>query len=297
MGTAKTLTTDMVGVVNEIRLKAMRIVAAEGVMKARVHNFGRGDGYQISEPVWDYSSYAGTARTETQDLSASHRTSLATTRRIYTSSEWDFYTTETYDSMDEASESMREFHANAHGHAHAEHLEILGLKTFASFTTHTVAATASTGLTWGKVSAARTKLEMSQTPAPKPYSLIVNPNVWYYYAQNTAQNATYGTIGAQAADIMGSKYHLGSLMGGVEVFYTPYDVNNAGALVTTNATTRCAMFSKDAIGLFMPRDFRFEAQKEVLKRAYDLVSSLKAGFRVRNVGWGVLIKATGTTPS
>jgi hypothetical protein len=297
MGTAKTLTTDMVGVVNEIRLRSMKVIAAEGVMKGLVHNFGRGDGYQISEPTWDYSSYSGTARTETQDLSSSHRTSLSTTRRIYTATEWTFYTTETYAAADEASESMRQFHADAHGHSHAERIEVLGLKTFASFTTHTVAATASTGLTFGKVGAARTKLEMSQTPAPKPYSLVVNPNVWYYYVQNQAQNSTYGPVGTVAGELL-NKYRLGSIMGGIDVFYTPYDVDNDNSgLVVTNASSYCSLFARPAIGLFMPRDFRLEAQKEVLKRGYDIVSSFKAGFRVRNVGWGVLIKATGTTPS
>lgn len=270
-------------------------MAAEGVCKALVHDFGRGDGYQVSEPVWDYSSYAGTSASEGVKITATQRTSLSTTRRIYTASEWAFYTQETYDSMDEASESVREFHANAHGHAHAEKMECRILQTFNSFTTHTIAATASTGLTWGHISAARTKLEMSQTPAPKPYYLVVTPNVWHYFVKNTAQNSSYGPVGTVADQLM-QKYHIGSLVGGVEVFWTPYDLS-ASVLVTTNATTRCAMFTKAAIGLFIPRQYRFEAQKEVRERGYDLVSTLKSGARVRTLAWGVRIKATGTTPS
>jgi hypothetical protein len=265
----------------------MKVLAVNGVCRKLVHAFPAGDGYQISEPVFDNSSFVAGVGTEGTAINATAVQTITTTRRIYTATEQTAYTKETYQSVEDGSESVREFHSSVHGHAHAKKLEQKILACFASFTP-AVAATSATGLTWGKIAAARTLLEMATTPAPKPYGLVVSPNVWYYFTQNTSQNSTYGPIGTVADDIM-KKFHIGSIVGGVEVYQTPY--------LAAAASSVCGLFAKEAIGLFVPREFRLDVQMQALARGYDLVSTLRAGARVRKASWGVKVTAMGSDPS
>lgn len=282
-----TVTTSLPGVVNDIRLRAYREIAATGVMKSLVHKF-EGTGLYVTEPYFDKTAYAGTAGTEGTALTATEMTELTTTRRVYDSAEWVFYTHETDKSMNEASEGVRSFHAEAHGFAHAKKLELKCLATFASFT-NTITATSTSGLTWAKVAAGRVLLEGGVSPAPKPYSLVVSPNAWYYFTVGQTTNSNYGPTGT-LADSLQQKYRIGSIVGGIDVYES--------AFITTAASkATCGLFSKDAIGLYVPQDFKMEAQHEVLKRGYDIVSTLDAGARVRRPAHGVKMTLYAATVS
>jgi hypothetical protein len=267
----------------------MEYVAAEGVCKQLVHRFG-GTGSSVVEPYFDPTTSIGaTAAVEGTDLSIT--ASINSTRRSYSAAEWAAYTFATYDSIDESTEATKQYHTHAHGYSQAVKLEKKIIATFASFTTLKVTATSTSGLNWGTIAAARTLLEGGTTPAPKPYSFVCHPNQWFYFAKNAAfnQNTTYGLGPTALSDTVQRKYLVASLVGEVNVFQSAH--------IAVNATSYGLMFSKDAIGLFVPRDMTLKMDEDISKRGYEIVSTLKSGARARVLGYGCLVKALATAPS
>ncbi len=182
----ETKTTSLPGIANSIRAKSYEYFAQTGVMKGLVTKL-TGVGTQFEEPYFDPTATAGVA-TATEGTDYSTLREISTTRRTYTASEWIMMTFLTDQSRKMSAESVKEFHSKTHGYEHAYNLENKLLATFASFTT-SVTATSTTGLTWAKLAAARTRLEDVAKSAPKPYALVTSADAWYYFAASTSGGA------------------------------------------------------------------------------------------------------------
>jgi hypothetical protein len=289
MADAATLTTALPGIVKEIHKQSLTYIAQTGVMKNLVTKLG-GVGYQLWEPYFDPTA-SGAVAQGTEGTALTTKTSLTTTRRLYTAAEWNKYTIMTDRSVRMASESTKQFHAESHGYEQAAKLETSLLDCLASGTS-TITATSATGLSWAKCAAARTLLENVPKAAPKPYALVVSPNQFYWFAAAMTGNANYGPVGT-LADSIQQKYAVASLVGGVNVFQSSY--------FTASATgyQKAGMFSKTAIGLFMPDgfDYALEAQRNNLMRGEQLVSTMIYGARIRVPSYCVTVAARSVTPS
>lgn len=292
--TMVTMSASLTGIVDDIRVRAHKFMAHKGVMKGLVTPVGVGQkGSSVTEPYWDPTSRTGTAATEGHLFTAF--SSYVPTTRSYTESEWAEGTVLTYDDVEDAKESVRDEHSRAHGLVHAKKVEQKLTAVFASFTTNTITATASTGLTYAKIRAAVTKVKSQSQAFDGPFNLVVNDNVYSYTQANLTQNAQYGPLGSLGNKLLDA-YYAGNIGNDVRVFYS-----NLGIPVPTTGTaqaaTVCGLFTKDAIGLFMPRDFLLKVDENIKLRGYELVSTHRAGARVRLEKAGCQITAYGVSPS
>ena len=288
VATGTTLSASLTGIVDDIRVRAYKYMAQAGVCKALVTPVGVGaKGRSVTEPYWDPTSRNGTAATEGTKFTAF--TSYVNTTRSYTETEWAEGTIITYDDVEDGKESVRDEHARAHSLVHAKKVEKKIVATFASFTTNAVVATSTSGLTYAKIQAAKTKIKSQAQAFDGPFSLVVNGPVYYYTQNNLTQNSNYGPLGSLGDKLLDS-YYAGSIGNDVRVFYSDLGITSA-----TN--TVCAMFEKGAIGLFMPRPFQLEVDKDIELRGYKLVSTHRAGARVRLEKAGCKITAYGVSPS
>lgn len=287
MASGATLSSSLVGIVNDIRSRSMGYIAQEGVMKSLVTR-KTAKGTAWVEPYFDPTATSGpTVGTEGTDYTAS--ATISTTRRTYYASEWVMRTIMTDKSVRQGLESVKEFHSKTHGFEHAAKLEQKLLATLASFTT-TITATSTSGLTWAKVAAARTNLENVPLSAPKPYALVLSPDGFYYFAASMVGNANYGPVGT-LADTIQQKYAIATLVGGVNLYQSSY--------FTQATTQKGGMFSKDAVMLFIPNDeeYRIESERDASLRAYELISTFTHGSRVRVPGYGVTMNVYTKEPS
>ena len=293
MATTATVTTDLPGIVNEIRTLSYQYYTQTGVMR-RLVTPQTGVGYQLVEPYLDPTQVSTAAATEGTEAAAT--TVISATRRTYTASERYTWTKLTDRSEKESQESVKAFHSESHGYAHAAYVETQLLGCLASGTS-TVTATSATGLTWAKLAAARTLLEApaasATRPAPKPYSLVISPAQWYWFAKQLTPTSTIPVAAGSISDQVQQKYHVTSLIGGVDVYQSSY--------FTASATgyQKAGMFSKAAIGLFVPNglDYTLEAQRNAKLRGFELVGTTTFGARIRVPSYCVTVAATSTTPS
>lgn len=289
VATGVTLSASLTGIVDDIRVRAYKFMAHKGVMKGLVTPVGVGQkGSSVTEPYWDPTSRTGTGATEGEKFTAF--TSYKPTTRSYTETEWAEGTILTYDDVEDAKESVRDEHSRMHGLVHAKKVESKCTAVFASFTTNTITATNSTnGLNYAKVRAAVSKIKAQSQAFDGPFNLVVNDYVYYYTQKSLTQNTNYGPLGSLGDKLLDA-YYAGNLGNDVRVFYS-----NLG--ITAATSTTCGLFTKDAIGLFMPRDFLLKVDEDIELRGYKLVSTHRAGARVRLEKAGVKITAYGVAPS
>lgn len=288
VATGVTLSGSLTGIVGDIRVRAFKYMAQAGVMKGLVTPVGVGEkGSSVTEPYWDPTGRNGTAATEGELVTAF--TSYTSTTRSYTETEWAEATRLTYDDVEDGRESVRDEHARMHGLVHAKKIDKKCVATFASFTTNTITATSTSGLTYAKVRAAVTRVKAQAQAFDGPFNLVVNDPVYYYTQNSLTQNTNYGPLGSLGDKLLDS-YYAGNLGNDVRVFY-----DNLG--ITSATTTICGLFTKEAIGLFLPRPFMLKVDENIKLRGYELVSTHRAGARVRLEKAGVKVSAYGVAPS
>jgi len=288
VATGVTLSGSLAGIVNDIRVRSYKYMAQTGVMKKLVTEVGKGQkGSSVTEPYWDPTARAGTAGTEGERFSAF--TSYKSSTQSFTETEWVEGTRLTYDDVEDASESVRDEHARMHGLVHAKKIEQKLCAVFASFSTNAITATSTSGMTYGKIMAARAKVVSQAQAFTGPFSLVVNDNVWYYTQADLTQNSNYGPRGSLGDKLL-DRYYAGNIGPDIRTF-----ISNLGITAATN--TVCGLFIKDAIGLFIPRPFMLKVDEDIKLRGYELVSSHRAGARRRLEKAGCKITAYGVAPS
>lgn len=293
VATGTTLSASLTGIVDDIKVRAFKYMAHTGPMKGLVTAVGVGaKGSSVTEPYFDPTSRTGTAASEGVKFTAF--TSYVPTTRSYTETEWAEGTILTYDDIEDAKESMRDEHARAHAMVHAKKVDKKCTTVFASFTTNTVTATSTSGLTYAKIRAAVTKIKAQTQMFDGPFSLVVPDTVYYYTHNNLTQNSNYGVLGSLGDKLL-DNYYAGNIGNDVKVFVDNLGITNGTASTGTN--TVCGLFTKEAIGLFMPRPFLLKTDEDIELRGYKLVSTHRAGARVRLEKAGCKITAYGIAAS
>ena len=277
--TGHTLSGSLAGIVNDIRVRSLKYMAQEGVLKGTVTPVGVGQkGNAVTEPNWDPTGRSEVVATEGIRFTA--YASYVSATKKYTSVERAHGTVLTYNVIEDASESVRDEHARAHGIVHAIGLEKQISAVFASFTTNTVSASGKGtgsrpyGLTLPAVAQARAKLTGQVQAFTGPFSLAVNHAAQYYLWNSLTHNPEYGPTGSLGDKLL-DKYYAGTLLGDVRVFYSNAGITQSG----TGATV--ALYEKGSIGLFMPRPMRMETDHDIDLRGYKVLSTRRAGARVR----------------
>lgn len=275
------------GIVNDIRATSFEYITQDGVMKSLVTRQS-GVGFQFVEPYFDPTIMSVSTGTEGTDFTT--LTQITSTRRTYPAVEYLAQTFMTDKSVRESAESVKKYHSDSHGYAHASNLETKLLATLASGTT-TVTATSATGLSWAKTAASKSLLRRVPKAAPAPFSMVLSEDQLYWFATGMTGNANYGPVGT-LADSIQQKYAVTTLVGGVTVYTSAYFTASSGYQTG-------GMFSKAGIGLFMPSDsdYTLESQRDASKRGNELTSSMTFGARIRIPSYVVPIRAKSTQPS
>lgn len=284
----ETLSGSLSIIVGDIRKKSITKALNQGVMKNLVTVYAEQGGNKISLPIWDASTGgSAVARTEAADY-ASFASYKNTTWEI-SPAKYVFGTKLTDEDKIYASESVKDAHATKHAREHAIKLEKALVGVFASFTTNAVTATATTGLTVAKLMDAVTALEGSAYDMDRPYSLVINPYQYKYLAKDMAQqgvSSNYGPIGPLADEVL-QKYFVTSCMGIVNVYQT------TSAAIAASSLAVGGLFTKEAIGLFMPVAYEFATQRDESAAVTELISRCYFGARVRFNEQGVKVTAYG----
>ena len=291
VATGTTLSASLTGIVDDIRVRAYEYQAQNGVMKKLVTPVGVGQsGNKVTEPYFDPTSRTGTAATEGTEIT--QFTSYLPTTREYTETEWAEATRITYDDIEDGRESIREYHARMHGLVHAKKVELKCTAVFGSFTTNTITGTSTSGLTYAVIMKAKAKIKGQSEAFNPPFNLVVNDNIWYFTEQSLTQNANYGVLGSMGDKLLDS-YYAGNIGNDVKCFYSNLGLPVTGLTATAAKVQTCGLFVKDAIGLYMPRDFMLETDKVIRLRSHELISTHRAGARVRVEKGGCKITAYG----
>ena len=291
VATGVTLSASLAGVVQSIRLKSFEYIGQNTPLKGTVHPVGVGqNGSTVVEPEWDYTGRSVTAGL-TEGQKFVDYTSYVSATRTYTSTEDGHATILTYNDVEDASESVRSRHAEAHGFVHAKRIEAKIAAVCASFTggTAITATSATTGMQIYDIAKAKAGLTSQAQGFHGPFFLPINGAMEYNLFKNLTNVSSVGVLGS-LGDRTLEKYTLGTLLGDVNVVLSNLGIT--GTATQTAYTT--GLYVKDAIGFFMPRPFLLKDQEDIELRGTKLISTHRAGARVRQPKGGVKITARGT---
>lgn len=287
MGSIKSASLPVI--ISDIEEKSYVIQCANTVMRQLCKPQGVGqNGNSIQLPVWDASSALATSATEGTDLTSS--TAILNSSVYFTSAEYAIRSLHTYNVLEDATEDVKNQIANYHGVGHAALMEKTLLALFPNFTPKVTASNA-TGMTMGTIAKARTLLDAKLAVVPKPYNLVVHPYAWLTLFNNMTDNANYGVKGTTGDEIL-DQFYVTTLLGDVRGFQSNHFTING----TTDDVT-CGMFAGDAIGLWIPRDYKLESDKDISLRAYELVSTQRFGGKVMFPNMGVEMVLNADVPA
>lgn len=281
VATGVNLNASLAGIVDDIRVGSYKYLGQEGVFKKLVTPIGVGkNGSSITEPYWDPTGRTVSTASEGVDFTAF--TGYLPTTRSYVATESIHGTILTYDNVEDATESVRDEQARMHGFVHGKNIEAKCAAVCASFTTQ-MTATSANGIQIGTVALAKANLEAKVQAFGGPFNLVVDASGSLQLFKSLTNVSSVGVLGS-LGDATLDKYHVNTVLGDVNVFQS-----NGFATVATSYHV-CGLFIKEAIGLFVPRDYTFKTDENISLRAHELVSTMRSGARVRLAAAGVGIK-------
>jgi hypothetical protein len=275
------LNASLTGIVSDIRVKSYKYLGHEGVFKKLVTPVGVGkNGSSVTEPYFDPTGLSTTTASEGVDFTGF--TKYLPTTRSYTATESIWGSRLTYDNVDESTESYRDEQARAHGYVHGKNMEARCAAVCASFTSQ-ITATATAGLGIHALAVAKATLEKKAQSFSGPYTAVFGPSGGLQLFDNLTNVSNVGTLGS-LGDAVLDKYHINTVLSDINIF------QSNGFAVTATLYNIGGLFIKEAIGLFVPRDYTFKTQEDISARGWEVVSTMKFGARVRLAAAGVGIK-------
>lgn len=173
------------------------------------------------------------------------------------------------------------------GESMADLVEADLLGTFGSLTGGTVSTGGGTALTWGHLTAARTRLKAAKVPGP--YVAVIHENAWHQLAKAGVPNATAVNNTADSLkEAIKSNWYVGSF-GDLSIFTTANIA--AGTLVTQ------AVFNPQAIAIDWRRALRLEPERDASRRGYELNVTARYAAGVWRPAAGIQLKSDASAPS
>lgn len=275
------LNASLTGIVNDIRLKSYKYLGNEGVFKKLVTPIGVGkSGSFVTEPYFDPTGLSVTTASEGVDFTAFSK--YLPTVREYHATESIWGTRLSYDNVAESTESYRDEQARAHGYVHGKNMEVKCAAVCASFTSQ-ITATATAGLNIHTLAVAKATLEAKAQSFSGPFTAVFGPSGGLQLFDNLTNVTNVGTLGSLGDTVL-DKYHVNTVLGDINVF------QSNGFALTASTYNIGGLFIKQAIGLFVPRDYTFKTEEDISARGWEVVSTMKFGARVRLAAAGVGIK-------
>ena len=278
------------GIVQEIYGPAYKMLYESGLLRHLVKEIGKGQKGNLAKfEYFDPSTFAAAASQLTEANDFLTTTALTNASVIVTANEYGIRTDITDRLRESSAFGFKEEAARQHGIGVARQFELAILTAMgAGFTTGTITGTSASGFGIKKYMAAKTKLDAKILSVPGRKNVVIHPNNWYYTAASTF-STTYASAMGDLGNSVLEKHYLRTLLGDIDVFRSNY--------ITAATATSTFMFVKDALGVWIPRDFRLEAQRDASARANELVSTMVAGAKVLIGAYGVPMKQYGTAPS
>lgn len=271
-------------IVRPMYLPAYDMQYSNFVMRNLVKQVGQGQkGNKIDISYWDIDTTGVSTLTEGVDLTST--VSLANATASFGATEFGFRTIYTYDSVERANDDIAAEHGLQHGAQHGKKIETKLLAQLSNFV-GTLTATSTTGVTIGTLAKAKSKLLAKTQEVAGPFYYVTHPYSWLTTFNAETQNANFGVRGDLGNDIL-NKFVVTTLLGDISVFQSNHFTVSASA----GYPVRAGMFVKDAIQLWIERDYMMKSQEDVSLRGYEIVSTTKNGCKVVHPDHGVKIVA------
>jgi hypothetical protein len=281
------------GVLNRIEAAAYKMIYDEGILPKLFTQVGKGQkGGAVIWPYFDPSTIATAASTLAEENDFVTWTQLTNASVIIVASEFGVAsllsdTVSESGTFDFEAELARQ---QALGVAVKLEKHCLAALS-AGFTTGTITGTGTTtGFTFAKFAAAKSKLDAAALTVPGRKVAVVPTYGWYLTALGT-YSATYASVmGSKGAEVQ-SKFYVDTLFGDIDIY------TEGLAYITASTTAAGYMFSRNAVAMWKPRDYRIEPQRDASKRATEFTSTMRAGAKTLVAGYGVRLKMTASAPS
>jgi len=286
--TAGGFTSEIVKQINE----QAYLMIHEGLLVPKLgREIGKGQkGSTVHYPYFDPTTFSNAASTLTEANDFVNYTQLTNASVILTASEFgliSFLTDTTVEggTMDFAGEIARQQAIGVIAKYERHCLAALS----AGFVTGTVTGTNSTnGFTYTHYAAAKSKIDGKILTVPGRKNAVVNEYSWFYTAKSTFSQ-TYAAAMGPVGDEIVKRYHINTLFNDVDVYRSNY--------ISASITAPGYMFVKDALGIWKPRDYRLETQRDASARGDEAVSTMRGTAKVLIGSYGVRLKMYASTPT
>jgi hypothetical protein len=264
------------GVISRIEAQAYKLLYDEGVLPRLCKPIGQGQkGSAIVYPYFDPTTIAegGSVLNEVNDFV--NYTQLTNASVIITASEMGITSFVTDVVKEDAIVDIPGEIARQQGYTCAVRLEKMILNRIAAgVTTGTVTGTNSTnGFTFTHYAAAKARLDASKISVPGTKNAVVPAYSWYWTAKST-YTQTYAAAMPGVGEQVVSRYFVQRLWGDIDVY------QHSLAYVAASSGAAGFMFVKEGVGLWKPRDFRLEKDRDASARGDEVISTFRAGAKV-----------------
>lgn len=275
-----TLTTDLPVIVDEIKEAAYEASIKNGVYQNIVPEIGKGKkGNEVVIPVWEADSLESRTATEGELIGEPIKYGNDTVR--ITAKESYANTFITYNDVEDATDDVKRRHANALGIALARDVEIAGQEAVKGFTKSLVTPDE---LTIADIMKMRAMLEMQEKYADGNYQCVSNSALYHSLEKSLVDNPAFGTRGEVGDEFM-KRYAIGTVLGNIDLLRS--DTNVDPEALTQDG----AFFKKDALGLLVRRDYKFEVDHNPQRRGWELIATQRKGIGIVDDALGMKFTA------
>lgn len=282
------------GVINRIEAQAYKMLYDEGVLIKLLKPIGQGaKGSAVVYPYFDPSTFAaaGSDLSEVNDFV--NYTQLTNASVIIVASELGVISFVTDIVKEDAVVDIPGEVARQQGLTCAVKAEKHCLNRISgAITTGTLSGSGTTyGFTFSHYAAAKSYLDAAALTVPGRKMAVVPSYSWYWTAKSTYTSGSYAGAIPTVGDTVVSKYYVQTLFGDIDIYL------HSLAYVSESSTAAGFMFVKDAIGLWKPRDFRLEKERDASARGDEIISTFRIGAKVLHSGYCKRLKMLATAPA
>jgi hypothetical protein len=287
------------GVVNRIEAEAYKMMYDEGLLAKLLKPVGNGQkGSAIIFPYFDPTTLLASYVVQAEATDMTVKTAITNASAIIVASEMGIRSDITDTLKESQAIDIPAELARQHGIAAAVNKEKHILGRMASGVTYTAASiagiTGTTPFTFAKYAAQKNKLDALALTVPGRKHAVVPSYSWYWTTNplttSTTPSSIFNVNGPLGTEVA-SKYYVSTLFGDIDV-YTLGLAYMAAATIGTGY-----MFVTDGVGLWTPRDFRMEKQRDASARADEMVSTHRVGAKVLIPNYVAKMKMYNITPT
>lgn len=293
--------TNFPAIAEEISEQAFVMMYESTILSKLVKPIGQGQkGTAVHWPYFDPTTIAGAiatnniTATETQDITARYQ--LTGASRFIVSSEFGVQGFVTDTLLESGTFDFKGELSRQIGIGMATKLEkylvqqmtvatgspVVGFNKFST-------ASATTGLSYTKVAAAKAILDAALVQIEGTKNLVLTDYAYFQIAKGTYSTTYAQAIAPYGEEVM-RRWYITSMFGDIDVYRNNH-------LTTTATQSTNLMFVKDAVGLWTPRDLRVEPERDASKRGTELNATMRVGAKILIPAWGLRMPWYAPTPT